>query len=142
MLDSHYLLSCCDMNTWPDVKKGVICGDCYALISISSYRNCRTYCDSLDLECSSAFDEVDPDTCNIETSHDCDTDFAWTSDALCQCSIGMSRTGIIEMYSKISSINFDGKLEIFINMCFKTPRFESHRWRNLGIHQQLGLRRQ
>ena len=77
------------MNTWPDIDKGLICGDCYALILISKYQNCRRYCESLDLECSSAFDEVDPDTCTIETSHNCDTDFAWTSDALCQCSIGI-----------------------------------------------------
>ena len=91
MFDSHYLLSGCDMNTWPDIKKGVVCGDCYALISISSYRNCRTYCESLHLECSSAFDEVDPDSCSIESIHDCDTDFECSSDALCQCKNGNGR---------------------------------------------------
>ena len=100
------------MSTWPDIDKGLICGDCYALISISSYRNCRTYCESLGLECSSAFDEMDPDSCTIESSHNCDTDFAWTSDALCQCSIGIGRAGIINIYSIVSTFNFGGKINL------------------------------
>ena len=72
------------METWPDIDNGVVCGDCYALININSYGTCRAYCESLGLQCHNAFEESD-DSCTIESNHDCDTNFDWTSDALCQC---------------------------------------------------------
>ena len=73
------------MSTWPDIDKGVICGDCYALIKIKSYATCRAYCESIGLECLNAFEEVE-ENCDIKSYHDCDTDFHFTSDALCECS--------------------------------------------------------
>ena len=77
------------MDTWPDIDKGVICGDCYALIKIKSYATCRTYCESIGLQCLSAFEEV-KENCDIKSYHNCDTDFTTdpypkTSDALCKC---------------------------------------------------------
>ena len=84
------------MDTWPDIDKGVICGDCYALIEINKYRTCRTYCESVGLECLTAFEESG-DTCTIKSDHDCDTDFLTdlvngpTSDALCECSANRRR---------------------------------------------------
>ena len=79
----------CDMSTWPDIDKGVICGDCYALIKIKSYDTCRTYCGSIGLECLNAYEEIN-ENCDIKSHHHCGTKF-WTgdintSDALCQCS--------------------------------------------------------
>ena len=71
------------MDVWPDVDNGVICGDCFALILIESYRTCRTYCQSLGLECVNAFEDS-LDSCTIKNNHNCDTNFNWTSDALCQ----------------------------------------------------------
>ena len=73
------------MNTWPDIYNGIICGDCYALIKITTYQTCRKYCESIGLECRYAFEEIEND-CNIKSIHDCDTNFRFTSDALCQCS--------------------------------------------------------
>ena len=75
------------MDMWPDVYDDVICGDCYALIRIKKYRTCRTYCESVGLECLNAFEE-DNGSCTVESIHNCDTDFdleVETSDALCQC---------------------------------------------------------
>ena len=72
------------MNKWSDIKKGVICGDCYALINIKAYRTCHKYCESLAVECLDAFEEIG-DSCHIKSKHDCHTEFDWTSDALCQC---------------------------------------------------------
>ena len=85
------------MDTWPDVDKDAICGDCYALIEIDNYRTCRTYCESVGLECINAFEESG-DSCTIKSYHDCDTTFCsdrhcdiQTSDALCQCSANRRR---------------------------------------------------
>ena len=83
------------MSTWPDIDKGVICGDCYALIKIKSYATCRTYCKSIGLECINAFEEVE-ENCDIKSHHNCDTDFSTepypkTSDALCECSANRKR---------------------------------------------------
>ena len=80
------------MDTWPDVDNEVTCDNCTALININSYRTCRKYCGSLNLECVNAYEEVDDD-CAIETIYDCDTDFVdkGTSDALCQCKDGITK---------------------------------------------------
>ena len=81
------------MEEWPDIHKGVVCGDCYALINIQTYGTCRTYCESLGIECLDAFEDS-VDSCTIKSNHDCDSDFNWTSNALCQCRYGTSRTVI------------------------------------------------
>ena len=78
------------METWPDIDNGVVCGDCYALININSYGTCRAYCDSIGLQCQNAYEESG-DSCTIKSDHDCDTDFDWTSDALCKCKNGNGR---------------------------------------------------
>ena len=87
----------CNIDTWPDVDKGAICGDCYALIEINKYRTCRTYCESVGLECLNAFEESG-DSCTIKSNHNCDTTFCSrqqcdidTSDALCKCSANRKR---------------------------------------------------
>ena len=80
------------METWPNIDNGVVCGDCYALIDISSQCTCRTYCDSLGLECKNANEESGY-SCIIKSHHDFDTDFDWTSDALCQCKNGNGKNG-------------------------------------------------
>ena len=79
----------CNVDTWPDLRKDVTCGDCLALVKMDNYRTCRTYCESLELVCHNALEE-DGDTCTIrENFHNCDTDFVrFTSDALCQCKKG------------------------------------------------------
>ena len=81
------------MATWPDIKEGVICGDCLALINIGSYRTCRSYCESLNISCRSAFEEIG-DSCIKKIERDCDTNFNWTSDALCQCDNKTDNAGI------------------------------------------------
>ena len=87
------------MDTWPDIDNGVICGDCYALININSYGTCRNYCESLGLACLNAFEESG-DSCTIKSNKHCDTDFDWTSDALCQCTADTGSTGIINLKMK------------------------------------------
>ena len=81
------------MNVWPDVKNGMICGECYALININSYGTCRAYCESIGLACLNAFEESG-DSCTIKSNENCDTDFDWTSDALCQCTSDTGSTYI------------------------------------------------
>ena len=93
----------CNVNTWPDIKDGQLCGDCYALININSYGTCRTYCQSLGLQCLKAFEESG-NSCTIKYEADCDTDFDWTSDALCQCTDETDNTGNINSKMKISTI--------------------------------------
>ena len=80
----------CNIETWPDIDNGVVCGDCYALININSYGTCRTYCESIGLQCQNAYEEYG-DSCTIKSLQDCDTDFNWTSDALCRCKNGNSK---------------------------------------------------
>ena len=84
------------MESLPDIDNGVVCGDCYdryALIRISTHRTCRVYCESLGFECLHAFEDS-LNSCTIQSNHDCDTHFDWTSDALCQCNHGTATTGI------------------------------------------------
>ena len=88
-----FLVLGCNTNTWPDIDNGVICGECYALININSYGTCRNYCESLGLVCLNAFEERG-DSCTIKSNEHCDTDFNWTSDALCECSVGITNSRI------------------------------------------------
>ena len=80
------------MDTWPDIDNGVTCNDCTALINIEKYKTCRAYCGTLNLECRNAYEEK-KDSCAIKDKYNCDTDFNWTSDALCQCKNAPSRRG-------------------------------------------------
>ena len=91
-----FLVLECNTNTWPDIDNGVICGECYALININSYGTCRNYCESLGLVCLKAFEESG-DSCTIKSNEHCDTDFNWTSDALCECSVDTDSTGITNL---------------------------------------------
>ena len=86
------------MDKWTDIANEQICGDCYALINISSYGTCRTYCKSLGIECMNAFEEH-LNSCNIQSYHNCDTIFNWTSDALCQCRNGSTGDIILTIWS-------------------------------------------
>ena len=93
-----YPFSGCNTEAWPDVDD-VICGYCYALIHINNYGTCRTYCESLGLACLNAFDEI-LDGCSIKAEYNCDTDFYWTSDALCQCTVDTGSTDITNIRMK------------------------------------------
>ena len=72
------------MAIWPDIKKGVICDDCVALINIGNYSTCHAYCESFGIQCRSAFEEIG-DSCTMKNERACDTNFNWTSDAICHC---------------------------------------------------------
>ena len=89
----HFSNLGCNAKTWPDVDNGVICGDCLALVNIGSYRTCHAYCESFNISCRSAFEEIG-DSCTTKKERNCDTDFDWTSDALCQCKNKTGNTGI------------------------------------------------
>ena len=93
----------CNADTWPHVYNGIICGDCYALIDIDRYGSCRKYCESLSLACLNAFEESG-DSCTIKSKEYCDTDFYWTSDALCECSV--ETTGITRFRNLILKPEF------------------------------------
>ena len=93
----------CNANTWEHVYNGVICGACRALINIDRYGSCRKYCKSLGLACLNAFEESG-DSCTIKSKEDCDTDFYWTSDALCECSV--ETTGITRFRNLILKPEF------------------------------------
>ena len=80
----HVSYLACNAAAWPHVYNGIVCGDCYALIAIDRYGSCRKYCKSQGLACLNAFEESG-DSCTIKSKEDCDTDFYWTSDALCEC---------------------------------------------------------
>ena len=84
------------MDTWPDIDNGVICGDCLALIKINSHVTCRKYCESIGHACRNAF-EASGNSCTIKSNQDCDTDFGWTSNALCYCTFGTDDTGITNL---------------------------------------------
>ena len=88
------------MSGWDDIDKDVVCGNCYALININRYRTCRKYCDSQDLECRKAYEESG-DSCKKKKKYDCDTEFDWTSDALCMCKDDSDREGIIISIMKL-----------------------------------------
>ena len=91
----------CNTDAWPDVDNGVICGYCYALININNYGTCRTYCESLGLACLNAYEDVlIGDGCKIKDYYNCDTDFYWTSDALCECTVDTATTGITNLRMK------------------------------------------
>ena len=93
----------CNTDAWPDVDNGCICGYCYALININNYGTCRTYCESLGLACLNAYEDVlIGDCCKIKSNsdYDCDTDFYWTSDALCECTADTGSTGITNLRMK------------------------------------------
>ena len=93
----------CNTDAWPDVDNGCICGYCYALININNYGTCRTYCESLGLACLHAYEDVlVGDCCSIKSNsdYDCDTDFYWTSDALCECTVDTGSTGITNLRMK------------------------------------------
>ena len=103
------------MHTWPNIKNGIICGDCYALIDIKTYLTCRTYCKSLGLECLNAFEAYSVNCKPYENGVDkidCDTDFIHTRgtpDALCECKNATSAIGITILDSKawiIADCNF------------------------------------
>ena len=72
------------MFKWKDIDNDVVCGNCYALIKINGYGTCRKYCKELGLDCSKAYEERG-DSCKKKKRYSCDTDFDWTSDALCRC---------------------------------------------------------
>ena len=91
----------CHTESWPDVDNGYICGYCYALININNYGTCRTYCESIGLACLNAYEDVlVGDGCKIKDYYNCDTDFYWTSDALCECTVDTGSTGITNLRMK------------------------------------------
>ena len=102
---SHLSYSECHVDTWPNVKDEFICGDCYALVNIQTYRVCRTYCESFGFECLNAFKPSwYDDSCTIQGNHDCDMDFYGTmrpDAALCQCRNDSSTTGITILDNKV-----------------------------------------
>ena len=95
------------MHTWSNIKNGIICGDCYALIDIKTYLTCRTYCKSLGLECLNAFEAYSVNCKPYENGVDkigCDTDFIHTRntpDALCECKNATSDIGITVLDSNV-----------------------------------------
>ena len=94
----HVSYLACNAAAWPHVYDGIVCGDCFALIDIDRYGSCQKYCESLGLACLNAFEESG-DSCTIKSKEDCDTDFYWTSDALCECT--EETTGIKRLTNSI-----------------------------------------
>ena len=85
------------MHTWPNIKNDIICGDCYALIDITTYLTCLTYCNHIGLECMNALEPMDTNGCRIYENRGCDFDFINTRDtpdALCECKNATSGIGI------------------------------------------------
>jgi len=75
----------CDEAGWPDIDHGLVCGDCKVLVNNfqATYQTCDGYCQSLNLQCVGAWDEV-LDTCQELNTMMCDETLD-SSDAICQC---------------------------------------------------------
>lgn len=78
-------------SLFPDVDKGVVCGDCKVLVNhFQAYGSCRKYCESMGRTCVSAAEET-ADNCEEKYSMSCDENAGGlTSDALCECSADTS----------------------------------------------------
>ena len=89
-----YISGTCDVSSFVDIDNGVTCedeiGPCTVLANNmkSKYGSCKAYCRAQRLGCLRAWEEKG-DSCTIKSAEDCDHNFSYTSDALCQCTNGM-----------------------------------------------------
>ncbi|CAE7241033.1 unnamed protein product [Symbiodinium pilosum] len=87
---SLFELSCADFGNWPDVDKGVTCGNCTALVLTAPHGGrCRTFCSSFGHICVAAAEEEN-ENCEVKTRKSCDDDISGTSDMLCTCALPTS----------------------------------------------------
>jgi len=91
-------LNACDVSSWPDVKRGKVCGTCKALIKNmdNKYTTCDNYCKSFGSTCTGAWEDA-ANSCRVKSTESCQHNFAaYTSDAICACG---EQTGQCDMSS-------------------------------------------
>jgi len=80
--------NCEASSGWPNLKSGVTCGRCSALVSTGPYGGrCDRFCESLGHRCVAAAEEKE-NNCQIKYSADCAQAITGTSDMLCACERG------------------------------------------------------
>lgn len=78
-------LTCASRRTWPNLKDGITCEACTALVLTEPYGGrCDKYCESFGHSCVSAAEEVE-DNCEVLHSKGCGEAITGTSDMLCTC---------------------------------------------------------
>merc|ERR1712112_393303 len=70
----------------PDLRRGLVCGNCKALIEKMNYeyKTCDEYCKRIGRICSGAWED-DDDTCQVKSTETCSHEFLDTADAICAC---------------------------------------------------------
>merc|ERR1712048_58286 len=94
---------CASMGNWKDVKHGVTCNNCAALVSTQPYQGrCDKYCESFGHVCIAAAEEHNND-CDVLYRAKCGQKISDTSDMLCVCSQADCDTGSNE--SEVSPVS-------------------------------------
>jgi len=87
--------SACDaFSQWPNIKGGVTCNSCRALVLTAPYGGrCDRYCQSFGHSCAAAAEEEN-DNCQVKYSTSCNQPITDTSDMLCTCQKGGATTPV------------------------------------------------
>ena len=81
--------SCGNELTWPDLDHDLVCGDCKVLVDNmdTKYFTCDSYCSAIGRKCTGAWEESS-DNCTVKSIEDCQHNFNYTSDSICECGEG------------------------------------------------------
>ena len=89
LLEDAIAPSCGNESTWPDLDHDLVCGDCKVLVKKmdTKYYTCASYCNTIRRKCTGAWEESS-DECTEKSIEDCQHNFNYTSDAICECGEG------------------------------------------------------
>merc|ERR1712190_657730 len=106
--------NCATTSSWPNLKNGVRCGACAALVRTCPYGGrCDSYCASLGHVCVSAAEEQNDD-CAVKSRMRCNQAIRDTSDMLCACkrgSVAEQRRRRTSSSSGSTCVDSDSRLE-------------------------------